>query len=473
MIQSADQRRKTILFFRSSTLDHCLRVVTRLKQTRHPESETRWVCILQPQVEKAVVEEMNGSDPLVLTYDGNSFTHDRLNRLFADRLKQEQIDTVYIPFNNPEGRGYWDILRFSAGLKPRKIVGCTPRGDFERLTLWRFGIRRTLGAFLKSWEAIGLAAALPCIALYYLFQSFWIWTRRRRSLPLVQAGRPARLLSRPGIREGLELIARRWQLRYFRKHDISEFAENILGKLKQDGIVILPDFLPPDIVLEMKQVTDTAIGQGRYRYGDGKIASDSPPVNIDHIARLNVLDVTLYSRRFIEFALNDLIVSVANAHLGLDSFISGIVAYRTQPVAAAPSGAFLWHYDNTPLQLKAICYLTEVSEEDGPLVYVKSTHHRRVQALHYEETRIDEKDVPLEGRIVCVGKPGTVILIDTNGIHRAAPNKRRFRDVVSAIYDAGTAGRQACFYNLPIPSQDLRGLRPDQRRMLRLPEHAG
>lgn len=274
------------------------------------------------------------------------------------------------------------------------------------------------------------------------------------------------------LRQTVELLPR--QLRYRHQYyGMSQEVYDALETLKRDGIVILPEFVDPNAVTEMRRVVDESITQGRFRYGGGKIGFEEPPPNAGSIARMNVLDATLCSRCFIRYALDDFIVKVVNAYLGLDSILAGIVAYRTQPTQTSPKESFLWHYDNTPLQVKAICYLTEVAEDDGPLAFVTGTHRRRSVAATYEETRYDESKIPVEGRILCVGKPGTVLIVDTSGVHRAMPNKRGHRDVVSVLYDAGTRARRACFYNLPVPTQFIGDLRPDQRRMLRVPEYPG
>jgi hypothetical protein len=147
------------------------------------------------------------------------------------------------------------------------------------------------------------------------------------------------------------------------------------------------------------------------------------------------------------------------------------VAYRTQPSGQAATGAFLWHYDNAPLQVKAIAYLTDVAANDGPFAYVKGTHGKRPLEVGYEETRLDEAQVPAGGRTEYTATAGTVLIVDTTGIHRATPNLRGARDVVSAIYDVGIKVRQPSFYNMPITSQVLRTLTPEQRRRLGIAEH--
>lgn len=292
-------------------------------------------------------------------------------------------------------------------------------------------------------------------------------------------GITAHVLRHPGlrasymqVRQSMELLPR--QLRYRRAHraPAPQEVRDAVAALKRDGLVVLPEFVDPQVVAEMRQVIEEAIAQRRYRYDGDTFAFQEPPSDPRAIARLNLLDITWYSPRFVEYAVNDTIVQIVNAYLGLESIIGGVVAYRTQPTSTPPKGAFLWHYDNAPLQVKAICYLTEVTDADGPFGYVRGTQGKRPLEVGYEETRFDETAVPTEGRMACVGKPGTVLIVDTTGIHRAIPNTRGIRDVVSVLYDASVGARRSNFYNLPVPSHFLRALRPDQRRLLRIPEHA-
>lgn len=275
------------------------------------------------------------------------------------------------------------------------------------------------------------------------------------------------------LRDAVELTPRKLQYRRERSATKKSEIDDPLTALKRDGLVILPEFVPPNVTAEMRRVADEAIAQGRFAYGGGKIGFEEPPSDIGSIDRMRVLDATLYSCSFIDYALNEFIVNIIKAYLGFEPVISGIMAYRTQPVSSSPKESFRWHYDDAPLQVKAICYLTEVTAEDGPFAYVKGTHKRRYGTGTYEETRLDDSAVPVEGRIQCLGKPGTVVIVDTNGIHRATPNLRGPRDVVSVLYEAGTGNRRLMFYNLPVPTQFIGKLKPTQRRMLRLPEYPG
>ena len=276
------------------------------------------------------------------------------------------------------------------------------------------------------------------------------------------------------LRNGAELLPRR--IRYQMNHPSSTLSaeqQNILATLRKEGIVALPDFLSEEAIAAMKSVIDQAIKEKRYYYAAGKFAFQDPPPNLADIGRLNVIDPTYHSPEFIRFALNGFIRGIADAYIGVESTLAGIAAYRTQPTRNHPKGAFHWHFDNAYAQLKAIAYLTDVGEEDGPFAFVPGTKKFRPVSANYMDTRIADEDVPAGTYINCVGKAGTVLIVDTRIIHRATPNRSKDRDVVSVIYDAATRVRCDSFYNLPIQSAYLKGLTPDQLRFLRLPIHPG
>lgn len=96
-----------------------------------------------------------------------------------------------------------------------------------------------------------------------------------------------------------------------------------------------------------------------------------------------------------------------------------------------------WHRDAVhEQQLKAIMYLTDVTEKTGAFQYLYNTHqkssiYRTIQDndIGYAQSRFTEneiadilnkhgEDYPLE---TVTGKAGTLILADTSGIHRGSP----------------------------------------------------
>lgn len=254
---------------------------------------------------------------------------------------------------------------------------------------------------------------------------------------------------------------------------LSQQEEEMLASLKKDGIAVLPDFLTPEQVAEMRAAIDKSIQEKNFYHAPGRFAYKEADLDLENVGRLNVIDPTMRSPEFIRFALNPSIRKVIDLYLGVDSVLAGIAAYRTKPTPKHPKGAFHWHYDNAYLQVKAIAYLTDVTEKNGPFAYIPNTWRRRLVSANYEETRIQDSEVAEGSYINCVGKAGTVLVVDTQIIHRATPNLEGTRDVVSIVYDAATKARKRSFYNLPIATPDLQGLTPEQRHFLRVPENPG
>lgn len=90
-----------------------------------------------------------------------------------------------------------------------------------------------------------------------------------------------------------------------------------------------------------------------------------------------------------------------------------------------------WHRDDINFQFKAIVYLCDVNDENGPFQIVKNSNKffniikdsmkLKVSVLH---SRIEDKSISLldQKRIETIkGKAGTLILVDTSLIHRGKP----------------------------------------------------
>ncbi|QDC70746.1 phytanoyl-CoA dioxygenase family protein [Candidatus Methylopumilus universalis] len=98
-----------------------------------------------------------------------------------------------------------------------------------------------------------------------------------------------------------------------------------------------------------------------------------------------------------------------------------------------------WHRDNHFEQFKAIIYLSDVDEDNGPFQIVRNSHRlfAKFFALYlskskYMNYRYSENDIKAitssDNNIqTLLGKAGTLILVDTSAIHRGKPIKRGVR----------------------------------------------
>lgn len=87
---------------------------------------------------------------------------------------------------------------------------------------------------------------------------------------------------------------------------------------------------------------------------------------------------------------------------------------------------FHFDFDAIPIWLKFFVYMTDVTTETGPHVYVKGSHRTRQpkarELLSRGYTRISDADIAhvygVENVVELCGKKGTVIAVDTLGFHK-------------------------------------------------------
>lgn len=92
-----------------------------------------------------------------------------------------------------------------------------------------------------------------------------------------------------------------------------------------------------------------------------------------------------------------------------------------------------WHRDSTHPQFKAMLYLTDVTELNGPLEIIPGTHKfsnlykfNRKGLLPYNQQWLTEKEIAAienehENRITVTGKAGSLILFESSTLHRGRP----------------------------------------------------
>jgi ectoine hydroxylase-related dioxygenase (phytanoyl-CoA dioxygenase family) len=132
---------------------------------------------------------------------------------------------------------------------------------------------------------------------------------------------------------------------------------------------------------------------------------------------------------------------------GADRFLDLVEAYYGKPVTSVsaeyitswpvkdpPMGSQLWHRDTEggPKQVRAMCYLTDVTLEDGPLCYVPRSQNSEVFGRFTDKQF--EKIYPRGLWKFCTGPKGTVILFDTMGYHKGLPNLSGKREALCFTY---------------------------------------
>lgn len=176
------------------------------------------------------------------------------------------------------------------------------------------------------------------------------------------------------------------------------------------------------------------------------------------------------SAAFSKAAMDPWILALTRYYWGKPVLLAHTSGYRLEPSPGGKkTGPFQWHHDANRKQLKALVYLDDVSRDGQRMDYLTGTHllwHKFNRGEDgYGETRIpDEQVAPYGDPLRCEGPAGTVLLFDTNGIHRGNQNLSAKRDVWIFQY---TAGRHVEPFSGLHP-EVARQLDPDQKRIARL-----
>lgn len=163
-----------------------------------------------------------------------------------------------------------------------------------------------------------------------------------------------------------------------------------------------------------------------------------------------------------ELVLDELILAAIENYYERPVYLVGGRAQRLFPTEPYTDKAFQWHHDAKGKYLKAMWLLTDAPSDGQRMSYILGSHRQRHAFTTYQETRLTEQEARRAGPVFeCAGPAGTVILFDTNGIHRGNRNRGPIRDTMLGIYSAGRY-RMGCSFEV----EKLSHLSPWQKDVL-------
>lgn len=243
--------------------------------------------------------------------------------------------------------------------------------------------------------------------------------------------------------------------RRFARPDFRTRAE----RLCRDGVLLLPGHFTGKRLEAMRADFGRWVEEG--------IPSDEPGgLEMNECSGAILRD----SLAFSEAALDPWIIALARYYWGKPIFLAHSSGTRLDPDSAGNGlGPFRWHHDAHRKQLKAMIYLDDVPRDGQRMDYLAGTHriwHRFKRGeAGYEETRWPDEAVTRYGEpLRCAGPAGTVVLFDTNGLHRGNRNLKAKRDVWVFQY---TAGRHLEPFSGLHP-EVAQSFGPEQKRIARL-----
>lgn len=172
-----------------------------------------------------------------------------------------------------------------------------------------------------------------------------------------------------------------------------------------------------------------------------------------------------YGKDFLNLALDDGILGVVASYIGKKFMLQQAIASRYYPFEKRDFGSWQWHHDAWGRKINVMILLTDVTEEDQYMNYMRRSHKKYHS---YERTTINDRfteaevqNFSKEPAFKCIGPAGTVFIFDANGFHRGNRSLGAARDSIIIQY---TAGRY--LWDFDIPAQLLEKLSESKREFL-------
>lgn len=186
-------------------------------------------------------------------------------------------------------------------------------------------------------------------------------------------------------------------------------------KLKNETISSLLDYA---LQYEAKLIPSAADGRTRAKYDRKNLLS----------ARYQFDEVKLTSNKLVQELVTDSsLLAVAQEYLGSKPIqdLTAMWWSTTFSKEASSEAAQLYHFDMDRFKfIKFFFYLTDVTSKTGPHCYIKGTHARLPEKLWKDERILDSEiaqEIDGEDKIEIIGSKGSIIAVDTRGLHKGKP----------------------------------------------------
>jgi hypothetical protein len=210
--------------------------------------------------------------------------------------------------------------------------------------------------------------------------------------------------------------------------DSNKELENVVRDIDENGYHVFDQKLPAEMVesiFKYAQSTPcsylsvtpggTAYSQDKVLFDESNIISPRYEFNQQQILECEALQNLIFDSS---------ILSVAQSYLKTRPIMDLIAMWWSAPFhgAAKSEAAQMYHFDLDRIKfLKFFFYITDVDSETGPHCYVRKSHKRLPPSL-LKEGRLTDDEVEIgfgkENMMELGGKRGTIMAVDTRGLHK-------------------------------------------------------
>lgn len=221
------------------------------------------------------------------------------------------------------------------------------------------------------------------------------------------------------------------------KLQLAEEFKSVFQELNKNGVVAIPDFFSKEECDLYRTEIDKLLIKHEGKYWVDDEASDHRIYGAERVSDLMA-----------KYGYNQKLQSVGENYLNTELKLTMCLAAKLVFKENNKGSGGGWHRDSVNVnEFKAILYLSDVEEENGPFTYLLGSHDDtnvinsiNFCGIQYGQLRLTEEEVlKIEKKFnlkktTFTAKAGTLILVDTRGIHIGSPIKKGARYALTNYY---------------------------------------
>ena len=217
-----------------------------------------------------------------------------------------------------------------------------------------------------------------------------------------------------------------------------EHVRQIAGELERDGMYIFENVLDEKTVNAIEEFARKepasylmVDSKPKIKYSDNKINVDtekpvSPRYEYDFVQIMGCKELQ-------SLVFDQSLLAVAQEYLKCSPVLDLVAFWWSLPYEGKgkSEAAQMYHFDMDRIKfIKFFFYLTDVDTDTGPHCYVKGSHKRLPPSL-LKDGRIEDAEIQRtfskNNMIEICGKRGTIMAVDTRGLHKGKPLNKGYR----------------------------------------------